>query len=122
MFLVDLQNASSGSHIINVLVMALAVFGSAYVLKGIEVKNFVSALVVAVIISLLNATIGVVLDFLATPLTWITLGFFTFVVDAAIIMIANHFLSGLKVKNFWWAILMAIIVSVTSGAMIHLLF
>jgi putative membrane protein len=54
------------------------------------------------------------LDFVTTPLRWLTLGLFSIIVDAVVLMIAAHFLKGFTIKNLSWAILMAVIVSLAN--------
>ena len=64
---------------------------------------------------LLNATLGNFLDWISTPMRWITLGLFSFVVDAVVLMVADYFLKGLKIKNFWYALGLAVIIAVVNS-------
>ena len=109
-----LLNAGKPGIIWTILVSAVAFFLGAYLLKGVELKGFVSALIVAAVISLLNATVGRILDVISIPITFITLGLFKFVIDALMIMVADYFLEGFKVKSFGWALLLAVIVAVVN--------
>lgn len=65
----------------------------------------------AAVIGILNATLKPILLLLTLPVTVLTLGLFTFVIDAVIIMLADKLMDSFKVKNFWWAMLFSIIVS-----------
>lgn len=94
--------------------MALVLMGSAYLLEGIKIEDFTRALIVAFVLAILNATLGRILDTITAPLRWITLGLFSLVVDAAILMIAAYFLKGFTIKNFSWALLMAIFVAIAN--------
>jgi len=98
-----------GHIIIKIVVTALALFIGAKFLRGVRITDFIHALIAALVIGLLNATLGQVLDFLTTPINWLTLGLFSFVVDAVILMIADYFLKGLKIDNFWWALALALL-------------
>ncbi len=101
--------------IFTILVNAVAVWVGARILKGVEVADFTRALLTGLVIVLLNATLGKFLDWISTPMRWITLGLFSFVVDAVILMIADYFLKGLKIKNFWYALALAVIIAVCNS-------
>lgn len=100
--------------IIVLLFNALAVWLGARLLKGVEVQDFTRAVIVAVVIAILNATIGRVLDFFLAPINWITLGLFTWVIDGIVLLIAAHFLKGMKISNIWWAILLAFLIGISN--------
>ncbi len=96
-----------------ILVSAVAFYLAAYFLPGVEIKSFVQALLVAIIVSLLSSTLGTILKFISLGLlTW---GILAWVLNAIIIMVADYFLTGFKVKNFWWALALGVIVSVVSS-------
>ncbi|HFA50445.1 MAG TPA: phage holin family protein [Bacteroidetes bacterium] len=104
-----------------VLINAVAVWLGARILRGVKVDGFVSALIVGLVVAGLNCTLGSVLDFLATPIIWITLGLFAFVIDAVVLKVADYFLKGLEIENFWWAVALALLVSVVN-MVAHILF
>lgn len=97
--------------IVNLLITGLAVYLTAKLLPGVKIDGYGSAIVVAAVIGILNAILKPVLVFLSFPITIFTLGLFTLVIDALIILIANKLLDGFHVNNFWWAMLFSIIVS-----------
>ena len=101
-----------GSMLIKVLLNALALMAGAYFLKGVHIQDFTRALIVAVLLALLNATLGGFLDFITTPLRFITLGLFSFVVDAILLLIASYFLKGFKLASFGSAFLLAILLGI----------
>ncbi|MCB0571290.1 MAG: phage holin family protein, partial [Phaeodactylibacter sp.] len=94
--LLDAMYGSLGEAIIKILLTALALMGGAYLLKGVEVEDFSRALIVALVLSFLNSTLGSFLQWITTPLRFLTLGLFTFVVNAALLMLAAHFMKGFK--------------------------
>lgn len=106
--------AGLGSFLVKVLLMSLVLMGAAYLLSGVHIEDFTRAVIVAFVLAILNATLGAFLHFITTPLRWITLGFFSLVVDAVVLMIAAHFLKGFTIKSFSWALLMAIFVAIAN--------
>ncbi len=100
--------------ILTVLINGLAIWLGARLLRGVEVKDFVHSLITGLVVALLNATLGKFFDFITYPLQLITLGLFSFVVDAVVLMIADYFLKGIKIKNFWWALALAIVVALVN--------
>lgn len=110
------STSSATSWLLSVLLMAVAALFSGYLLKGIQIQDFSRALMLAIVLSLLNATIGKFLHFISTPLNWLSLGLFHFFVNALIIMLAAHFLRGVQVRNFWWALAFAVLMSIISTA------
>lgn len=101
--------------IIKILVNALAVFLAAYLLRGVEIKNFWSAIVTAILLALVNAVIRPILIFLTIPITILTLGLFILVIDALILMLIDALLPGLKIKNFWWAVGFSLLLSIINS-------
>lgn len=96
--------------IINILINAVAFFLAARFMKGVTVNDFVQAIIVALVIGLLNITLGTVLRIMTLGI--LSLGVFTLLLDAILIQIADFFLKGFKVKNFWWALGLAAVVAV----------
>lgn len=99
------------SIIVNLLITGLAVYLTAKLLPGVKVDGYWSSIIVAAVIGILNAVLKPLLIFLSIPANILTLGLFTFVIDALIILIASQILDSFKVDNFWWALLFSIIVS-----------
>ena len=101
--------------IIRILINGVAVFLTAYLLPGVTVKNFLHAILVAVVLSVINAVIKPILVILTIPITILTLGLFILVINALIIMLVDYLLSGFKVKNFWWALAFSIVLSIINA-------
>lgn len=100
--------------IIKLLVNAVAVFAFGYMLKGVEVKSFGTALWVAVLLALVNAFIRPIVLFLTIPLTIITFGLFILVVNTLMVMLVDWIVDGLEIKNFWWALLFSVLMSLVN--------
>lgn len=101
--------------IIKVLLSGLAVVLSAYLLSGVEVDSFFTALIVALILAILNTIVRPILVVLTIPITFLTLGLFLLVINAIIILLADFLISGFEVANFWWALIFSIILAVINA-------
>ena len=99
--------------IINVLIGGASFFIGGKLLSGIEMKDFLQSIIVALVVAFLNITLGTVLKIVTLGI--LSLGIFNWFLNAILILIADWFLPGFKVKNFWWALGLAAIVSITHG-------
>ncbi|HYP69340.1 MAG TPA: phage holin family protein [Variovorax sp.] len=93
------------------LLSAVALLLVAYVYSGVQVNSFVSALIAAAIIGLLNAVVRPVLVILTLPVSIVTLGLFLFVINALMFWSASGLLNGFHVAGFWAALLGSLIYS-----------
>ena len=99
--------------IIEILSAAVAFMLGAYILKGVEIEGFIQALLVAVVVAVLDFTLGNVLRlFTLGLLSW---GIFAWLLNAVLIQIADYFLDKFTVKNFWWALALSAIVCIAGG-------
>jgi putative membrane protein len=108
------------SILIRWLLSALALMLVAYVIPGIELSNFYIALITAVIIGLLNVFIRPILVLITLPINIITLGLFTFVLNALLFWFAASFIDGFSVSGFWAAFFGALVFSVISSILSNL--
>lgn len=97
--------------LVNWLLSAVALLIVTYIVPGFQVSGFLSALIAAVVIGLLNATIGLFLKVITFPLTVLTLGIFWFVVNAIVLKLASMFVPGFNIDGFWPAFLGAIVLA-----------
>lgn len=100
------------SFIIKWILSAIAVLIAAYLLPGVAVASFWAALVVAVVLALMNATLKPLLVILTIPITVVTLGLFLIVINAVIILMIDAIVGGFHVSNFWWAIAFSLVISI----------
>ena len=98
--------------IVQIIISSLAVYLTAWLLPGISVKNYGTAIIVAVVLGLLNAILKPILQILSFPLTVLTLGLFLLVINTVIILLTSYLVGSFQVDNFWWALLFSIIMSV----------
>ena len=101
--------------LLKILVTSLAVLFSSYLLPGVVVANFITAIIVAFVIALLNTFLKPILILLTIPVTVLTLGLFLLVINAFIILLTSELVSGFSVDGFWWALLFSIILSVITS-------
>ncbi len=100
---------------------AVALLIVAYILPGITVASFGSALIAALVLGLLNTLVKPVLILLTLPITIVTLGLFLLVLNALVFWFAGSVLKGFQVNGFWWALLGAFVYSIVSGLLSRLL-
>jgi putative membrane protein len=93
------------------LVMALSIIISSYLIPGVKVNGFFTALWVALFLGIVNVIIKPVLILITLPINILTLGLFTFVINALLILLASSILKGFEVSGFWIAVLFGIILS-----------
>ncbi|MDR3735834.1 MAG: phage holin family protein [Acidobacteriaceae bacterium] len=96
----------------NWLLNALALLLVTYVVPGFEVETFSTALIAALVIGLLNITLGLLLRFVTWPLNWLTFGLVYLVVDAIILYCASKLVSGFKIRSLWSAFLGALVLTI----------
>ena len=98
--------------LIQVLMSAVVVFLLSWMLPGIEVAGYGTAVIVALVIALLQLIVKPILVILTLPITIITLGIFFLVINAFLILLADAIVPGFSVANFWWATLFSILLSI----------
>ena len=103
--------------LIKLLITTILVFVIAYFLPGITVVDLTTALIVAAVLGVLNMFLKPILIFLTIPATIITLGLFLLVINAVIVLIADHFVSGFLVSGFWSALFFSILLSFGQSVM-----
>lgn len=101
--------------IVRWLVNAVAIILAAYILPGVTVSGIGSALILAVVLGLINALIRPLVLILTLPINILTLGLFTLVINALLILLADRITPGFAVSGFWWALLFSLVLSVING-------
>ena len=106
--------------LISWLTSTLAILATAYVLPGIHIESFFTAFVVALVLGILNAILKPILFLLTLPITVVTLGLFTFVLNAIIVMLVSHVVPGFVVDGFLWAFIFSIVLSFVNAILGHI--
>ena len=100
--------------ILRILFNALGLLLIAELVPGITVSSFYAALIAAIILGFLNAIVRPILIILTLPITILTLGLFSLVINAALFLFAASFIDGFAVANFWYALLGSLLMSLVS--------
>ena len=100
--------------VIALLLNAVALLATAYIVPGFKVDDFTSALLAAIVLGVVNTFIKPALSFLTAPLTVVTLGLFAFVVNAVVLFIVDAIVPGLTIDGWLPAILGAVVLSVVA--------
>lgn len=96
------------------LISALSILVAAYLVPGIHV-TLVGALVLAIVWALINVFIKPVISILTFPITLVTLGLFSLVINALLIILAGKFVPDFAVSGFWPAFFFAIVLSIINA-------
>ncbi|SEM45462.1 putative membrane protein [Syntrophus gentianae] len=97
------------------LILTLSVLLVAYLLEGIKVSGFFSALMAAAMLGFLNVFFRPILLVLTLPVNLLSLGLFTFLINALILKMASGVISGFEVQGFWTAVFGALLISIVNG-------
>jgi len=96
-------------------VLTVAILTACWLLDGIRVNGIFPALLAAALLGILNAVFRPILILLTLPVNILTLGLFTFVINALMLMIVSAVIPGFDIQGFWTAVVGALIISVVSG-------
>lgn len=107
--------------ILRLLLSTLAVIILSKVLPNVSVDTYTTALIVALVLSLLNFIVKPIMVILTLPITIVTFGLFLLVINAGIILLADHFIYGFAVNGFWWALLFSLLLSFLQSILFSLL-
>jgi len=97
------------------LIQAVAILIASYILSGIEIESFWTALVIAIILGIVNILLKPILVILTLPITIFTFGLFIFVINAFLVILVGAIVPGFEVDGFWWALIFSLIVSLVSS-------
>ena len=101
--------------IFSLLINSVAVFAAGYILPGIKIENFVTAIIASIVLGVLNTFVKPILIILTLPINIITFWLFTFVINAVLVLIAAAIVPGFHVDGFWWALIFSLVLSVVSS-------
>ena len=96
------------------LALSLIIMFVGWIVPGITISSFLTALIASIIIALVNIIIKPVLVFLTLPINILTLGFFILVINALLFMFVAYLVPGVEVDGFWSAFWGALILSILS--------
>lgn len=96
------------------IIYALLIIFVSWIIPGIEVDNFLSAMFVCIILALVNAFVKPLLQIITLPVTILTMGLFTLVINALMFMLAGWITPGFEVEGFLSALLGSLLLSLFS--------
>jgi len=99
------------NFIIKILITTVNAFILSYLLPGIHMDTFYTAIIFAIVLGFLDAIVKPILILFTLPATILTLGLFLFVINACMVLIANHFIRSFHVDGFWYAMLFSVLLS-----------
>lgn len=98
--------------ILRFLLTGVAVVLTAYLLPGVWVDGYLTALIVALVLAVVNLIVKPILIVFTIPITILTLGLFLLVINALMILLTDYFVDGFNVDGFWWALAFSLILSI----------
>lgn len=107
--------------ILRILLSAIAVVVLSKILPNVTVDSYVTAIIVAIVLSLLNFIVKPILVILTLPVTIITFGLFLLIINAVIILLASNLIDGFAVGGIWWALLFSLCLSFLQSILFSLL-
>ncbi len=102
--------------LLSIISLSVIIFLIAQLLPSVHVKNFGTAIIVAIVYSLINFFLGWLFVFLSFPLIFLTLGLFKFVINAFFLWMTDKLVEGFRIDGFGWTIVTALLIS--AGSMI----
>lgn len=100
------------------LILTVAIVVCAYLIEGIYVSGFLSAILAAAFLGILNALLRPLLLLITLPINILTLGLFTFVINAVLLLMVSGVITGLEIRSFWSALGGALIISLISWVLL----
>lgn len=97
--------------IIEILLTAVALLIGAYIVPGVEIAGFGSAIIAAILIAVVNGTVGLILRILTLPLNFLTLGLVSFVISVLMVLLVDYMMTGFNTSGFIAAAILAIVVA-----------
>ena len=110
--------------LIRLIISTIAVLITDLMLSGVSLGDMdtsngvFTALIVAVVLSLLNALLKPLLILLTLPVTVLTMGLFLLVINAGLVLLADRLIEGFEVDGFWWALGFSILLSIVQGLLL----
>tara|TARA_B100000900_G_C20577200_1_gene715828 strand:+ start:1744 stop:2118 length:375 start_codon:yes stop_codon:yes gene_type:complete len=111
------QMKQNSSLITRLIISSLSVFLAGWLLPGVQIDSFTTAVGIAIVLGLLNATLKPLLIVITIPITVMSLGLFLLIINAIIIGVADQWIDGLLVRSTWTAILFSFLISAISSWM-----
>ena len=106
--------------LVNLIINGLVVFVTGRILPGVVINDFFTAVVVSIVLGVVNTFIKPVLLILTLPINILTLGLFTFVINALMVLIVDSLVPGFKVDGFLSALIFSLVLTIVSAVIYSL--
>ena len=100
--------------ILNWLLMALSILITAYIVPGVTISGVWAALWLTIFLAIVNVILRPFLILITLPINILTLGLFTFVINALLVLLSGTVIKGFEVQGFWAAIFFSVLLSIIS--------
>jgi len=97
------------------VINSVAILVAASILPGVDVDSYITVIILAIVLGVINTFIKPIVMLFTLPITLLTLGLFSFVVNALFVLLADYLITGFEVSNFLWAIFFSLVVSLISS-------
>lgn len=101
--------------IFRLLIMAVICYFLQNFLNGVHFADFGTAVIFAIVLGLLNTFVKPVLKFFSFPITLITFGLFSLIINAVVVILAGKFVDGAEISSFLWALVFSVLLSVITS-------
>jgi putative membrane protein len=105
------------NFLLRIVIMAVVAYGLSAVLSGVHINDFITALVFSLTLAVLNALLKPILIILTLPITIFTFGLFLFIINAIIVLVAAHFIRGIRIDSFGWGLLFSLLLSILTSVL-----
>jgi putative membrane protein len=103
------------NYIVRLLVCGLILFLVPNYLKGVQVDGYVTAIIVALVMSILNTFVRPILSLISLPITFLTLGLFSLVISVCMVYLCDYLVDGFSVEGFLPPLILSFILSIANG-------
>jgi len=103
------------NFLLRIVITAVVAFALSYILPGIHIDSFWTALKVALVLAVLNFLLKPILVILTLPITLVTFGLFLFIINAIMVWFVGHLVSGFYIHSFLWALLFSLLLSLLTS-------
>ena len=108
-----------GKLLINWAISAVFLYVLSFLFRGVTIDSMMAALVAAVVLGLINATIKPILQLISLPITILSLGIFYLVVNGLLLMLVSALVPGFHIASFWTAFFAAIVLSLLNVVFVN---
>src|SRR5579872_1265860 len=101
--------------LLRIVITAVVAFALSYILPGIHIETFWTAIKLSLVLAVLNFLLKPILIILTLPITIVTFGFFLFIINALIVWFAGELVRGFHVDSFMWALVFSLLLSLLTS-------